>query len=83
MLDLFIQVPKAVRSRLARRCKEVYECVRASQAVGDEDVDSEHAQQVCLHRHTQGARGWVVWLYPASGACSLQACAGFDRYAVP
>ena len=46
MLDLFIQVPKAVRSRHARRCKDVYEYVRASQAVGDEDADNEPAQQV-------------------------------------
>ena len=46
MLDLFIQVPKAVRFRLSRRCREVYEYVLATQVTCEEDGDNDHAQQV-------------------------------------
>ena len=46
MLDLFIQVPKAVRFRLSRRCREVYEYVLATQVTSEEDGDNDHAQQV-------------------------------------
>ena len=63
MLDLFIQVPAIIRKRLSRRCKEVYETVRAH--VSAEEVDEGTQEQVIRH-----AGGWLcaqvaptrVWL---------------------
>jgi hypothetical protein len=44
MLDLFIQVPAIIRKRLSRRCKDVYETVRAH--VSAEEVDEGTQEQV-------------------------------------
>ena len=44
MLDLFIQVPAIIRKRLSRRCKEVYETVRAH--VSSEELDEGAQEQV-------------------------------------
>ena len=44
MLDLFIQVPAIIRKRLSRRCKEVYETVRAH--VSAEEADEGTQEQV-------------------------------------
>ena len=45
MLNLFIQVPKVIRKRLARRCKELYECAWAERAAS-EGADDGEGQQV-------------------------------------
>ncbi len=56
MLNLFMQVPEMVRTRLAKRCKDVYEFMRQSQSAMDEVDQAEVLQQVCalpLHRRVQ------------------------------
>ncbi len=46
MLNLFMQVPEMVRTRLAKRCKEVYEFVRQAQNTADDVEQDEILQQV-------------------------------------
>jgi hypothetical protein len=48
MLNLFMQVPAIVRTRLAKRCKEVYECMHMVLAAADDGIDDvgEDAFQV-------------------------------------
>jgi hypothetical protein len=41
MLSLFMQVPKLVRSRLAKRCKEVYEVMHTLLTASDDALDEE------------------------------------------
>jgi hypothetical protein len=60
MLNLFMQVPAIVRSRLAQRCKNVYECMHMLLTAADDGIDDmgEDAMQVrpapgwrCLSMH--------------------------------
>jgi hypothetical protein len=51
MLDLFLQVPELVRTRLAKRCRDVYEHVRKSQSTSITDDDDDEDNQV-LHSLT-------------------------------
>ena len=39
MLNLFMQVPAIVRSRLAQRCKNVYECMHMVLTAADDGID--------------------------------------------
>jgi hypothetical protein len=46
MLDLFMQVPTLVRTRLSKRCKELYEVMLRMMGAGDEAGEGEGPQQV-------------------------------------